>query len=372
MTKRINLANLIIFICLYVCMYFIIKKKTYMLLLIICVCIIFLVLNKVNKFEIIILIPLTLLFLFLLIFVPNQYNQYYVVRKLENNTNFFYLRDQFFKFLDNHYNQNKTVGFIKYFIFNKKTKLVNELFKDLKDIGILQLLTISGFHINIFLKIFNLIFKKLNHKKAKIASNLSGLIFVLGYGYFLSYSISILRIMFTLIFNFFFNHKLSAVLSCYLNTFIFVNIVGNFGFLLSYGCVLIIYAVSSLNLKWIYQYLLINILCFMYTIFFQLEMNEKINLLACLYSIFFSFIVTILYLWFLFSALIFPIQIVNDWLVNTIFVVASYLANSILFIKYYKEVRYIIPIYYLMFICFLNFNLKENYDCCIKRWNYQI
>ncbi len=370
MKKNIKCSNMLILIVIFATLYFVVEKELLFLIPIIFVGVVLWLINKMSKLEMIIYGLLLVIFIIYLVFIPNYYSNYYVKNLLETKTKFFELRNKLFNFIDSNYNNKKTAAFIKYFMFNKKDAELISFMKNLKGLGIIHLFTISGFHINIFMMFFKVVFKKLKKNK-RLAINLTNLMFILVYGYFLGFTVSILRILFTVCFEFFFEKTLASILSCLLNIFLFYNIILNFGFILSYGCVFSILAVQKIKCKKFVTYLLVNLICFLFALFIQLDLENQINILSPLFVFIFSPIICFLYIWFMITMFIFPIQVANDWIVNNLLTLINNIAMLGLFIKYYKETKYLIPIYYSGFLLLWNFKIKDEYDYHIKGKNYQ-
>lgn len=85
--------------------------------------------------------------------IPSKYNYTYFIKKINDETEFFYLRNISLNYLKSIYD-NDLYDFVSMLVFNEKPYNSN-FYIDLKNLGILHLFTVSGFHINVLLYIFN-------------------------------------------------------------------------------------------------------------------------------------------------------------------------------------------------------------------------
>lgn len=344
--KKINDITYLYIFLLMSCLLWIIKRKDYFVILILLIIIVMIIKNQVNKKEILIISILIILFFIEILFVPNWYNQKYFVSKLENDTIFFIGRDKLFKWINTNYN-DEVSSFVKLLLFNEKTPFIYKFYNNIVDINVVHLFTISGMHLNIINWIILKIFK---NKKFKYSNKVFYLIFLLGYGYFLQYSISFLRIFFTSCLSFFFNQKKSFYISGIINLFLFVNIGFNFGFILSYGSILVIIAILNFQINKFWKFIFINIFCNLFTVWFNLLMNNKINILSTLYGILLSPLVTLLYIWFLFTIWIIPLAPIHENLILIITTIINELTKIKTILYFNKICIYPIYVSYMVYV----------------------
>lgn len=210
-----------------------------------------------------------------------------------------FIRNAILNFYDKHYN-DETSSFIKLILFNIKSKDSWIFYKQTVDLGIVWLICISGFHVSLISKIIKLVFKK----RPKIGKyvNISVISF---YSLLLNFSYASLRVLLKLCFDKVFYkfeiknlNKLGfiGICLCLFNPKCF----NSYGFLLSFLVCSIAYFVNSLELNnKIINSLMINILAFIVTIPFLIEMNHKISLLTFLNAFIFTYFSAFIFVYFL-------------------------------------------------------------------------
>lgn len=216
-----------------------------------------------------------------------------------NIPNFYQLRFKAIEHVNSIYKYTTPGYYINMLIFNYRDKNSYEIYNLTKQINITHLITVSGLQINALFLIIQKLFLKHLHKP-KLA-NFIELVLCGVYAYFLAFSISILRIFINATIKQF-NYKLnkdSNYYSAIFLMFVFKDQVTNFGFLMSYLCVIGIKIILQFTKNKLLLAILINLYCVMITLPLVVVMNGKINIFAFFYNYMFSSILIFEYLWFM-------------------------------------------------------------------------
>ncbi|MGL5358014.1 MAG: MAG0480 family ComEC-like protein [Metamycoplasmataceae bacterium] len=217
-----------------------------------------------------------------------------VIKVISSKTNFLEKTKSYFIRGPNFY--TKYVPLILFGIKNENTK---DVYEKTKSLGIVHLIVISGFHINLlFLFLTFLLSKIIKNRKKEIY--FVALVFVLVYLFALGFPISALRaFLFSLgIFlnKFFLKKKINnlAILSIVLLIIVLLNIyiIFDYGFIFSF---LLSYAIIFC-LEFKKRKIIIPIIAFVISSLLIIFLNEKFNYLSWLYTIIFSPIISISYL----------------------------------------------------------------------------
>lgn len=291
-----------------------------------------------------------ILFIFLFLFLSN-WNDYRYIYKLINKENkFFYLRNSLFNFLNEKFSKNNLSEFIKLILFNLKTNKICPIWKDLNYLGIAYLFIISGFHLNFLFLVFNFLFlKKL--KKTQIIMQFFILVF---YGYFIGYSLPILRIfLFKIFYLIYKNSKGSHYLSALFLLFVFSKFSIDFGYLMTFLCVFSILEIIDFKLNKFVQIIIITFICNVLTIPIILYFSKQFNFLAIFYSLLMSPIIAIYYLWLLISFSLFWIESFQNELMKLIILIIGAFKNvpSVIEIEFWNEIFAFF--YYFAFFTYL-------------------
>lgn len=358
MFKSDKINSLISLIFIIISINIIINKNNYFFLILIIISLMYIfIINKNNLKKYFIYLLIILIFINLFLFIPSKYNYSYLINLINKKSDFFYLRNKALDYIKTIYD-DELYKFVSMIIFNEKHYDFN-FYNDLKKLGLLHLLTVSGFHINIFLIITN----KFILKNKKI-SNIFNIIFVLLYGYFLNFSISCLRIFTYYITKIWFDKYTSLVLSCLINLFLFCHLSINFGFILSYGCTLLIFRIIDLDINNINKSILINLLCSLFSNLVLLSINKYINITSFLFSFIMGPIIIISYL------IIFCTWFINyKYIVEIIFLLINKINKLFLIFNINLEIQNdLIFIYNFGFIPFQSFMINISLIKKQKKW----
>ncbi|WP_343251373.1 ComEC/Rec2 family competence protein [Mycoplasma amphoriforme] len=250
----------------------------------------------------------------------------------------------------------QAANFIELIVFNSKNPKINSFYKQLINLGLIHLISVSGFHLSLLSSIIYKILKK-RLRLAKITS-----FFVcLFYGFLLGYGFAILRVLVASFLNFFKFTKssnqplLKTVLSGLIILLINPFAVNNLGFQLSFLGTIVLCSMLYAN-HWskiilaIITSLLINFL----SAPIILKLNQKIHLLIIFNSWIFTPIISFYYIaslllypfWFLWPYL--------DWFYLSLQSSVDLLAQ----LNWYFELKNNLPItiyflYYLLFFIIL-------------------
>lgn len=251
--------------------------------------------RKINRYQIVTLVTIGVIFILLIIFA-NQFSLFSLMKFGQP------LRNAIFNFFNKHY-EKETSSFIKLILFNVRSKDTWIFYKQTVDLGIVWLICISGFHVSLLSRIIKKIFVKV----PKVGKYVN--ICVIGfYSILLNFSYASIRILLKLSFDWTFKrfniqsyNRLGFIglTICLLNPVCF----SKYGFLLSFIVSTIVYFVMSLELNnKIIISLTMNVLAFLATIPFVIEMNHKISLLTFINAFVFTYFSSFLFLYFLIFA----------------------------------------------------------------------
>lgn len=261
-----------------------------LIFLIILIPLIYLLLTEIKHWEKFMMITGIILIYILLITLSNYEFSINKLNEIIKNKmpNFYQLRFKAINHINSIYNRSTPGYYINMLIFNYRDKNSYEIYNLTKQINITHLITVSGLQINILFGVFQKLFLK-HLRKPKLA-NIIELILCGLYTYFLAFSISILRILTNTIIKLF-STKLNSDSNYYsaiILMFIFKNQVINYGFLMSYLCVIGIKIILKFTNNKILLAILINLYCVIVTLPLVIIMNGKINIFAFFYNYMFS------------------------------------------------------------------------------------
>lgn len=250
---------------------------------------------KMNKWQIILMISLFLIFVLLVVFA-NQFSLFKLISFGKP------IRNAMLNFLDGHYDK-EIASFIKLILFNVKSDNIWIFYKQTVDLGIVWLICISGFHVSLLARIIRFLFKK----KPRVGKYVS--IFIISfYSLLLNFSYASVRVLLKLCFDWIFKNcevkqydrlGFIGIIICLLNPIC----CQSYGFLLSFIVSATTYFVMSLELNnKLIRSITINILCFLITIPFVVNMNHKISLLTFVNAFVFTYFSSFIFLYFLIFA----------------------------------------------------------------------
>lgn len=363
--KNIFYFNLLL---LLLSIIYIIKFKTLLLLLFL-IFSIFYIICELKNIKKIFFVILPIIFIILLLFIPNLYNIKYLVKLLDDRTSFFYLRNTLVDFIEESYPE-KISSFINLLLFNKKT--YNSNIVDMTtSLNIIHIFVISGLHINLITFLLSKVFKKI--PKINFLVNLLVVFFIC---YMVNFSISSLRVFFTILISFFFKkkdisniNKTSIVAILFIS--IFINDSTSFSFILTFCATITVNWVSE---KWknnnILKVFLINILVSLSTIPIIIYFNNGFYLLFLLSSFIFSFLII-----FVFMILLISVWIPFLFKVN-IFIISNVYSFIELFYNFeqnlYVKIKPICLIFFYLIWFFIINRFKKNNNFLCKEVIYSI
>ncbi|MGL4184046.1 MAG: MAG0480 family ComEC-like protein [Metamycoplasmataceae bacterium] len=217
-----------------------------------------------------------------------------IIKIISSKTNFLEKTKSYFIRGPNFY--KKYIPLILFGIKNESTK---EIYEKTKSLGIVHLIVISGFHINLLFLSLTFLLSKIIKKRQKEIYFIA-LIFILIYLFFLGFPISALRaFLFSLglfINKFFLKNKINnlAILSIVLLIVVLLNIyiIFDYGFIFSF--ILSYTIIFCLEFK--NKIIIIPIITFVISSLLIIFLNEKFNYLSWLYTLIFSPIISVSYL----------------------------------------------------------------------------
>lgn len=246
--------------------------------------------------------------------------------------NFFDIRKNVIQIIDNNYAFNRDGGsYLKLLLLNQKDQNGWKIYTKTINLGIAHLFVISGLHLNLIsIIIHKLIFFKIKRKRWIFFLDLFISMVI---GYFVRFSISIIRIIVSTIIKIA-NPKLNLLeyscISCLFILFLFKNEVLNFGFLMSYLCIFTVAIIDQTIDNKLLKSLWINLGCIIVTMPFIFEMNKQINVLLFLYNIVFSPLIILHFIWSIIFSWIPAFFTLNIWLIEQIIKFVDWNLNFII------------------------------------------
>ena len=290
--------ELLVFIAFLVLVSFIIKNNFYFGYLGIGSLMICMILLKPKWQSLIIYFFVFLLFLTLFIFFNESYSFEGLQKLSKNDNTFYYVRNLLFAWLKTNLKNQKWYGFILLTVFNFKNNANYSILKQFHFLGISYLFVVSGLHLNILFYLINVLLRK-KYEKVQVVIQFLILFF---YGYFLSFSLSIWRIVLQRIIKFKIN---DFVIAHYLSALglilIFNNIGLNFAYLITFISVFSILEIIQLPFNNFFKLLMINFVCNLFSALLIIKISGQYNYLSLIFGLFFSPLATVYYLVTLFS-----------------------------------------------------------------------
>lgn len=324
---------------------FLIVKQNYWTIFIIIFLLIALIFSKPSKWQIFFYSISTLWYILVCIFLNSNINSSYIFNWLDKHIKLFYLRHKLIEHLEQIYTNQTSLSVIKLFIFNIKSGGINSMISQSKYLDILYLFTVSGLHVNIILWIVKKLFSK-----NKVILELSEWTIILLMGYFLNFSIPLLRILFTKVFKYKFNDNQAIAYGGIINCLLFINKANNFGFILSYGCIFCICSITKLKIKKYLIFILINLTCSLFSCFILISMNNKVNLFSFVYNICLSPFILVWYIWIQFTFLIPYLQNIQENIYNFYHYLFTIFTNVDFNIYISSNIKSLFVLFYTPFI----------------------
>nr|WP_192805343.1 ComEC/Rec2 family competence protein [[Mycoplasma] mobile] len=285
----------------------------------------------------------------------NQIHHEIINFKIIEKNEFFNLR----KIIENYLNDSEIFykTYMNLLIIGNKSN-VNQIFVEkIKDLNMIHIFVISGFHFNILYFIFNKGFKLL-----KINENLANLFIfsmLIFYLYILDFNISSLRSLLFL-FAHYVNKKILKNKFSKLEILIFIfailflfnfYIIYSLSFLFSFALVLLIYALNVISFKnKSFKFFFFSIFIGFASILFNLHINKSFNMFSIFYNFILSPIVAVLYV---FSFILMPFK----FLLNYIFYLFDYLLiflnSTSVQLNLNIQHDWIVVIYFILYVCIL-------------------
>ncbi len=324
---------IILIIILYV-----LKYKNYYLLIILIGGFCYLIFNHTSLKYYLLLVTLILFFTLIYYFLPPLINGNEMVSFLNNKL--FNIRLATMDWIDDGYNDSLTSGTIELIVFNYHTDATYDFYHKIIDLSVVYLFVVSGFHISMLNKLMKKIIK---NKKLFIFISFTLLLF---YCYLLNFSVGALRSYFMLLIAWISNSnwnwkskwkKLNnydilggSALLVMLWSF---QSIYSVGFQLSFLCTLFIILLNELEIhNKLFKGILINLICLIISFPIVISMNNKVNVLAIINGFIFSYVIILIFIWFILTFWIIwiaPVQVfVTDFLhilINLQYNIPSYI-----------------------------------------------
>lgn len=230
-------------------------------------------------------------------------------------TGFYDLRMQLINYIGLHYDLTDA-SFLRLLLLNYHDEYAKFISQNINNLSVGFLFVVSGFHINLLLFVIKWIFKR----KLVWIFWILAFIIVLSYGYFLGFTIGILRILLNMLiqvlFGKYFSSFSTTALSGIILSFILFKENLSYGFLMTYYCSLLIIFLVNLKLKkWILTFL-INFLCIVLTLPLVLMMSHKINVFALFLNYIYIFMIPVFFFWFIFFFAVSGMTSINHELIK--------------------------------------------------------
>lgn len=310
---------------------------------------IYLVYLKTSIHQWIIMMLIFFIYCLLIYLININLNLRYINSLLLNKTSFYSLRLKLMTSINNHYEPMDS-SFIKLLLFNFKDQNSYLLQQKINNLDIGFLFVVSGFHVSLLLNICKWIFFR---KRFKFLIPWFNLLIAFLYGYFLGYTIGILRIVFNNCLSLIFKKMNSFNLNLFSALIIglmFIKELVNFGYLMTYMCTLyIIYLSTYLKDHKVLMTLLINVGCIILTAPLIIFMNKKINLFCLFLNYIYSLIIPFLYFYLLICFSIPACYQLNTGIINGILNFISINLSISIYLYLTDISQYYIGLYYLVF-----------------------
>ncbi len=265
------------------------------------------------------------------------------------------IRNDMMSYINDNYN-SESRDFIYMLMFNQKE---NHFYKDLINLNVAHLFVISGLHISIFCAAIK---KLIKNEYACLVVNILFTVFIF---YLTKFSISILRVLMTLIITqilkrFELDSFQRTCITGWAMFLLFPLSCTSMGFVLTMLCTLFItYVVNQTSNHWL-QFILINLFTSIVILPITISFNSKVNVLYFLNNLLFSNAIIIIYY---FELLTCWIPFMFSFNSDMIHVIRQYLSalsdlQSFVYIKITKPM--IVACYAFMFCGWNCYEYKQN------------
>ncbi|MBU4690816.1 MAG0480 family ComEC-like protein [Mycoplasma zalophi] len=212
--------------------------------------------------------------------------------------------------------------FLNYFLFAKKLNVEN-IYQKIKNLNIVHLFVVSGYHFFIIYFIFKKVFSKV-----KLLNKIDDFIIILilsFYIYLLNFNLPSVRVYTYFLFKLIlikilkckFSNLQIFVISALLNFSFKPNSISSLSFILSFGLSYIGLKMQMLNTK--YKTLKFSLICYLFSICVMSQINNKFNVFGFIFQYIFNFIVIFYYIYsLLFFWFFYLNNIVYDFLFQLI------------------------------------------------------
>ncbi|WP_144062297.1 ComEC/Rec2 family competence protein [Mycoplasma parvum] len=227
----------------------------------------------------------------------------------------YFLQEQINKVISSNY-QGNTQKFISYLLLNKKDKEIYSLVQDFRDLSLIHLIVISGFHMHLLKNFLSKLIPSFAPQILKKGFLLSSLFL---YSWATAFSIPSTRIFFEEVgeLSLIKKEKKSPLTtwskSIWITFLIFPSAISSLSFVLSYFFSLVFKLISKLRLTNINELLLKNLTAYLISLFFFSFKTKKLFLIAGLNQFLFTPIIICLFLFYLF---IWPFKFVANFGTN--------------------------------------------------------
>lgn len=249
----------------------------------------------------------------------------------------------------------ETTSFIKLVLFNIKDKNSYIFLKQAVDLGIVWLVSSGGFHLSLLTRLNERIFKQ-----KQLVGYVINMLLMCFYSFLLGFCYGCLRVYLkTALKPFFKRHEI--------DNFNQLGVVGlliglfnpvcfrSYSFALSFLVCIGVYWVQMLNLNnALLSKFLVNVVAFVITIPFVIEMNKKIAILTFINSFIFVYFFSFVFVYFFIFSWMPFMGIVHGWLIKFCYILVGNISLTNYFLRFKEWQDWAKTIYYLcLFMVFL-------------------
>lgn len=331
-SKLIN-NNLPLFniLCLLCVIYIGIKISYWYFLFLILVVLISLKI-KLNWKQVVLCVGIIAIYMLLLIF----FDQFSLFGQMSRWFKSNFVRQKIFDYFDSVYNL-ETSSFIKLILFGEKSQGSYVIYKQTVDLGIVWLLSISGFHLSFLSRTFY----KITKKVWKITKWINFTV-VLFYSYLLKFSYASMRVALNIVFSLVYQKfdikdynkiGITGLSICLLNPCCFES----YSFLLGFICVIGACFIKTLNIQnSLINNLLNSSFMFVLTIPFVIKISHKISIFTFVNSFIFTTLFGFIFLYFMLFSWIPYMWMIHSFFIKVIYTLIGNISFNNIFI-YSKE-----------------------------------